>query len=99
MAYMDPFRLVCYLAGLLGGVGVAAVFFRLRPVLARLLGFTMLAWAFNCFAFGVMLAIKMFAGPTPDWAKQLWTVNALLLAVVPFLLYSQLQDGVRNGDG
>ena len=94
---MDAFRLACYLFGMLSGVGVSAVFLRLRSTLARLLGVTMAAWAFNCFAFGIMLAFKMFLGPTPTWAQQLWTVNALLLAVMPFALYSQLRNGYRDG--
>ena len=84
---MEVARLLAYLVGMVSAVGVALVLLRTHHGLGKMLAATMGAWAFNCFSFGLMLAGKMLTGETLAWASPLWTVNALLLAIMPVALY------------
>lgn len=95
---MEDIRLFAYAVGLLGAVVMAALLFRLRGSLGRLFALVMAAWAFNCLSFGVMLGVKVWTGETPaSLAGPLWTVNALLLAMIPWILYGWFTVE-RNGN-
>ena len=84
---MEALRMTCYLVGLLMSVVLAGQLLRVRHTLARLLSVAMLAWAVNCITLAILLYLLMAGQPIPEWRDSLTTLNAILLASMPAVLY------------
>lgn len=100
---MEVVRLVAYTAGLIGAAMVVGVLIGTRQGLGKALAGSYVVWAVNCAVLGSMLAWSVAAGETPALSSLAWTVNALLLAVAPFIAFRYLwrngHDGRDSGRG
>ena len=99
---MEQLRFVCYLIGLLMAFVMASQLLRIRHDLAKLLAGMMFAWVLNCLTLAVMLYLKLGG---IDWSavasEPVWTVNAVILALTPLVLYVWFlrQNGTLKGNG
>ena len=84
---METLRLVCYVVGILMAFVMAGQLVRIQHSLARLLAAAMLAWAVNSVTLFLLLFFVQFTGAVPVWRDIITTINAILLATVPVVLY------------
>jgi len=84
---VEIFRLFCYALGLMGSLVLAGQLFRIKHPLARLLAVAMIAWALNCITLLLLLYLMVSDLAIPPWRDAVTTVNALLLALIPAVLY------------
>ena len=84
---METLRLGCYVVGIIMAAVMAGQLYRIRNPLARLLAVAMVAWSVNAATLFLLLLFVQMTGATPNWRDIITTINALLLAVVPVVLY------------
>ena len=95
---MPELRLACYVVGLLMSLILSGQLLRIRHSLARLLAVAMGAWTVNCISLFLLLFFAVSGEPSPSWRDMLMTVNALLLAAIPVLLYGWFLKVNGTGD-
>jgi len=96
---MPEIRLIAYATGLLMAIVLAGQLLRIKHTLARLLAVAMVAWALNCITLLILLSLMLAGGDVPVWRDLLTTTNALLLAVMPAMLYAWFLKVNGRADG
>lgn len=72
---------------LIGALGMAGYFLRIRHILAKFLSLVMVVLAFTALTFLTRTIITLLGWPYPVWHIWLRAANATLLAMLPIILY------------
>lgn len=91
----EPIRMFCYILGIIASAVLAGQLFRIRYPLARLLAVAMGAWLVNCVTLAALLYLSVTGAALPSWRGWLLMINAILLAVMPMIIYFWF---ARNGN-
>ena len=84
---MQLARMAVYIWSVLMAAALVGQLLRIRHQLARLLAVVMIAWAVNAAVLFALLYAHLQIGDFPPWRDMVTLINALLLAIVPTMLY------------
>ena len=80
--------MACYVGAVLMAAALVGQLLRIRHQLARLLAVVMIAWAVNAAVLFALLYAHLQIEDCPAWRDWVTLINALLLLVVPMILYA-----------